>query len=575
MKSVRKKLFHAASALALRSFERRLPHADAINLRELRSILQRNQASEFGRRHDFAGILTSPDMVSAYRAAVPLSAYCDYLDPVARISRGEANVLTADPVTTIVGSAGTTGTPKRIPRSARAVGKTVFMVALVEQGVLDRGVEGARGPGRGISLMGTYQAPAEPGLQVPLVSGPNAGMARIRRQIPVLWTSPEAVFAVQDPAAMLYLHALFGLADRDAMYISTPFAPQLTAWFRLLDQHRDELVDNLRSGTIPSWLKLTAEERGAVLRVCGSRPQRAAEVERVLADGMEGMARRLWPGMKYFRTVTSGSFALSVPRLRQLAGDDILFYSGCHSSTEGILGINLKLDGRNDYALAVGNAFFEFLPLEGLDAAVPRTVDLADVQLGHEYELVQTSCAGLYRYRMGDIVRVVDRVGQAPVFNFLYRRGTMINLVGEKVTEHQTARAVEEALGAWRPAGSGVRDYSVMGTITPLGQGEYTFYIELEGALPQVDDIRELSVHLDRNLKEVNPYYDLMGRSVERLVEPKVKIVRSGTFSELLQLQAKKEGSVPGAPVKVPRAVLGDEQRDLLESCVVVEVGDG
>lgn len=66
-----------------------------------------------------------------------------------------------------------------------------------------------------------------------------------------------------------------------------------------------------------------------------------------------------------------------------------------------------------------------------------------------------------------------------------------------------------------------------------------------------------------------------MGRSVERLVEPKVKIVRSGTFSELLQLQAKKEGSVPGAPVKVPRAVLGDEQRDLLESCVVVEVGDG
>jgi len=43
------------------------------------------------------------------------------------------------------------------------------------------------------------------------------------------------------------------------------------------------------------------------------------------------------------------------------------------------------------------------------------------VQLGEQYEMVYTSWTGLYRYRTGDVVKVVDFFHQSPVYEFQYR----------------------------------------------------------------------------------------------------------------------------------------------------------
>jgi len=46
---------------------------------------------------------------------------------------------------------------------------------------------------------------------------------------------------------------------------------------------------------------------------------------------------------------------------------------------------------------------------------------LAKVQLGEMYEMVYTSQAGLYRYRTGDVVKIVDFFHQSPVCEFQFR----------------------------------------------------------------------------------------------------------------------------------------------------------
>ena len=54
---------------------------------------------------------------------------------------------------------------------------------------------------------------------------------------------------------------------------------------------------------------------------------------------------------------------------------------------------------------------------------------------GEVYGLVLTTWAGLYRYRLGDMVRVVGRYHQSPLMEVLYRRGTLLNMMGEKTSE--------------------------------------------------------------------------------------------------------------------------------------------
>lgn len=521
----------------------------------LRRILKRGAISDFGRRHDFAHLLQGPNWLGNYRQDVPLSSYADYAAYIDRICRGEPNVLTTDPVRLLARSAGTTDQPKRIPRTRRAQWQHLWLVVLAEQAVIDRGIAGAGAPCRGINLMSLYAPPPEAGSAVPVMSGPNAGMDRLRRHIPWLWTSPVPAFTVEDPAAAQYLHALFGLRERSALYVETPFAPQLVGWFDLMRRCGKELVADLREGSLMPGLRLSQAERQALGPHLAADPRRAGEVAAAFGQGFAGIARRLWPRLAYLRTVTSGSFALSLPRLRWFAGPDLPIHSGCHSSTEGIVGINLRTDGSCHYVLAIGTAFFEFIPAAALDRPQPATVDLDDLVTGEDYEVVLTSCAGLYRYRLGDVVRITGRCGSAPTFEFRYRRGTVLDLVGEKTTEFHTARALAATVAERLGPVDALREYAVAGHLGE-GVGQYVFYVELaEQAAPAAQALARAADVLDRALCDANESYWRNGRALDRLHAPQIRVVRAGTFEALGWLRLAESGGVSATQGKVPRRV--------------------
>ena len=80
-----------------------------------------------------------------------------------------------------------------------------------------------------------------------------------------------------------------------------------------------------------------------------------------------------------------------------------------------------------------------------------------EVRGGDEYRLVVTTEAGLYRYDLGDVVRVSGWFMGAPRLVFVRKAGNVLNAMGEKVTEDQVvdrrARGVPEALAC--PSASG------------------------------------------------------------------------------------------------------------------------
>ena len=69
-----------------------------------------------------------------------------------------------------------------------------------------------------------------------------------------------------------------------------------------------------------------------------------------------------------------------------------------------------------------------------------------EATIGRDYELVITNLGGLYRYRIGDVVRVAGFHG-APG-RVQYRIGQLLNLRGEKLSEPQLERALVDPAGA-------------------------------------------------------------------------------------------------------------------------------
>ena len=69
---------------------------------------------------------------------------------------------------------------------------------------------------------------------------------------------------------------------------------------------------------------------------------------------------------------------------------------------------------------------------------------------GQLYEVVITNNAGLYRYRMGDVIRCTHNDGGTVTFTFDHRRDQVHSFAGENMTEADVLSAVlaaEEALG--------------------------------------------------------------------------------------------------------------------------------
>lgn len=69
-----------------------------------------------------------------------------------------------------------------------------------------------------------------------------------------------------------------------------------------------------------------------------------------------------------------------------------------------------------------------------------------EIEPGCLYELVVTTLSGLYRYRIGDVVKVVRFYNNCPVVEFQYRQGQLLNMRSEKTTETMMYEAITNVL---------------------------------------------------------------------------------------------------------------------------------
>lgn len=78
--------------------------------------------------------------------------------------------------------------------------------------------------------------------------------------------------------------------------------------------------------------------------------------------------------------------------------------------------------------LGIFSEFYEFLPVEGGDP-----VSAWELEDGKEYDVLLTTNAGLYRYRLEDIVRVDGSTGNTPNISFVTKACDMANLAQDRI----------------------------------------------------------------------------------------------------------------------------------------------
>jgi hypothetical protein len=384
---------------------------------------------------------------------------------------------------------------------------------------------------------------------IPMGSASSESLTRVRRIAPLLWSSPWPVFEVADTSSQWYLHALFALREPNLTYLRGTFAGHLSGWLAFIFANQADLINDIALGTIKDDLALPAAARAELAARLKPDPARAADLRVALAEGKD-FVRRVWPTISYAATVITGSFAAYRPALEEYLAD-VPIYTTVYGASETPIGLNIEVARPERYVLLVGLAYFEFIPLEAIEEEQPRTCGLDALTVGSAYEPVITNWAGLYRYRLGDIVRVEGYQQQAPILAFSHRVGTVLDLAAEKVSEAQVFQALQEALSAQPGAGNTLIDYTTHARVT-ASPPRYEFYLELgrDGV-----DRAALEARIDDALCKANAIYASVRKGNTIVGPPIVKCLAPGSFEALTKAREDDAPQIGRNQLKTPRVL--------------------
>ncbi|WP_291635948.1 GH3 auxin-responsive promoter family protein, partial [Clostridium sp.] len=410
--------------------------AGDVNRAILNEILKNNSKTVYGRLYEFEVIRRSSD----YKRVVPLTSYSDYENYIDEIAAGLENVLTSDDVKYFGLSSGTTGKQKRIPTTAKTRKITNMSMMFLQHGALSNALPAARTGGKGLLLMNMLQSGNTP-VGIPFGSGTSGGVQSMKKMLHYFWTSPIEVLAIKNQQDANYLHLLFALKERNLAYMMSPFPSGIVQLFGVLEEQWLEIIDDLAKGIVSPRLNLDFGVRDKLKERLKPDPVRALELEKELSKGMQGIAQRVWPKMVNISCVVGGSFGIYLDRLRYYIGD-LPIFSAMYGATEALIGIATNVNDVS-YVVTPRSAYFEFISLSESNNPSPTTFDLDELNVGEMYEVVITNYSGFYRYRMGDVIKVVGHSNQSPVIEFMYRKGQLLNIAGEKTSEQAVRYALE------------------------------------------------------------------------------------------------------------------------------------
>jgi hypothetical protein len=499
---------------------------------QLRRLLSSASGTEIGRENGFVRLASLPDeeLLPAYRKALPVCDWYAFKDRIARMREGgEPDVLWAGLVRDFAQTSGTTAGDKYIPVS-REMMRSNYRASLDIFANMHRfGLPLDRVTAGKCLFLGGSSDVAENahGIRTGDLSGLVTGLIR--------WPITE-------------------------IYSPGPEIALMSHWPSKIDAMASACIDeDIRfiSG-MPSWAIVLFER---VLQVARERGRAAACV------------RDLWPNLQVF--VHGGvKYAPFDPRVRQFwsgstSGADVPFRLELYPASEGFIAMQ---DTRGDPGLRllsdIGN-FIEFVPLEEIDARNPSAFACDEVEKGQKYVVVLSTCAGLWRYVLGDVVEfdsipagLDGRGGDGPArLRIVGRHKHFMNAFGENLIAEHIENAVAVAS---KETGLLVGEFSAAPIYPAAGQrGAVELAIEMAaneqpGAGQDASVLSRFASLFDRALKDQNVDYGTKRTDDLGMVGPTITVLPMGAFHRWMQSRGKL-----GGQHKVPRCA---NNRDILES---------
>ncbi|MBI6845021.1 GH3 auxin-responsive promoter family protein [Pseudomonas syringae] len=375
-------------------------HPEQAQERLLLGMLSANRDCAFGRAHDFAGIRNASD----FRDKVPMHTYAQLQPWIERARHESGAVLTTRPPLFFERSSGNSALQKLIPYTPEFLAQLQGSLTVWLADMYRQVPEISHGSG--------YWSMSPP-LQQPAISANGIPVGSVS-DLQYLQGNAIAGLAgtllipdlAHDVVHWRRQTLLALVADADLSFISVWSPTFLTSLLQpLFDTETPE------SRQTCAWLE-------AMLPASRKLALRHARAQGVFTE--------LWPRLAAVSCWMDGPSHGYAVQLAALFPQARWLPKGLFA-TEGV--VSVPFGEGQGCPLAIGSHYLEFVGDDGL----PRGAH--SLRMGETAQVLLTTGAGLYRYALGDRVRMVGKHAGTPRVVFVGRSASACDLVGEKLDE--------------------------------------------------------------------------------------------------------------------------------------------
>lgn len=248
----------------------------------------------------------------------------------------------------------------------------------------------------------------------------------------------------------------------------------------------------------------------------------------------------VWPNLEVF--FHGGiSFEPYKDQYRAITDATKMRYLETYNASEGFFAVQNSIDDRAMLLLLDVGVFYEFIPIDEVENEKPTILPIWEVEKGGKYALVITACNGLWRYPIGDTVKIEST---HPVkITIVGRTKHYINAFGEELMVHNADAAITKACE--------IMNCSILNyTAAPVfagdnSKGRHQWLIEFA---EKPADINAFAQLLDELLQQENSDYQAKRYKDIFLDCLSIDVARPGLFDTWLASTGKL-----GGQRKVPR----------------------
>jgi len=488
----------------------------------LRDILTASKDTVYGKEHHFDKILaakTDDEMFALYQKNVKINDYEDFRPYIERHKNGEAGILFPGKPNFYATTSGTTKEPKWIPVTQqyykevyKKMNQGWFYSMIMNKpktfygytcSIVGKAIEGAAPDGT--------------------VYGSISGV--MQRDIPnfmkSIYAAPLDVSHIADYKARYYSIMRFSI-EKDCTLLLTANPSTLVEMQTNANEFFDDYCKDIENGTISDKITIPADIRAKMMEFAKPNPKRAAELRRLKERYGTVLPKHYWPNLQLVNVWFCGNTKIYYDKVRDSFPPDCVFHEFSYVATECKGGLVLK-SNVPETTIFGHKTYFEFIHEADVDNPSPKIYQINELKEGQRYCMIVTTCSGMYRYNMHDLLEVSSYLNEFPQIKFIQKVNGTISLTGEKLHESQFIEAVHETekkTGKIAPFFVGFADPQ---------KSSYKFYFEFADQNISVSEAEDFTAKLDSCLQEYNPEYKEK-RASNRVKAPETALLGPESF---------------------------------------------